>query len=74
MNKCKICGGFYDAGEKCNCEERNVPVKRFMTSAELKRKLEAMSFEQYNRYREKYMNTQKKAMGKRRIAERRYRV
>ena len=74
MNKCKICGGFYDAGEKCSCEERSVPVKRTMTSAELKRMLEAMSLEEYNRYREKYMNKQKKAMEKRRIAERRCRV
>ena len=56
MNKCKICGGFYDAGEKCSCEERSVPVKRFMTHKEHMDMLTSMSYEEFTAYQKRYDN------------------
>ena len=56
MKKCKYCGTLLDAGEECSCkhgtviEEKNIPIKRHLTSAELKRKLEAMTHAEYTAY------------------------
>ena len=54
MNKCKKCGGFYDAGEKCKCEEMHRPVKRPIAKSELKKKLTDMSYEEFTRYQNSF--------------------
>ena len=50
MNKCKKCGGFYDAGETCACEEAHRPIKRAETKEELKERLANMSYAEYTAY------------------------
>lgn len=56
MNKCKKCGGFYDAGETCACEEAHRPIKRAETKEELKNRLMNMSHAEYDAYQRKFMN------------------